>query len=89
MLGKDLTIQKVSVVERFLELVDGNPSPWCNILLQSEVLPHGGFPNVDDTQYEYKCSHSVLYEFNCTLEEEGMGKISVVTFHSWLKQHRS
>jgi len=30
----------------------------------------------------------VLYEFNRTLEEKGMGKISVGTFHSWLKQHR-
>ena len=30
---------------------------------------------------------SVLYEFNHTLEEEGMGTISVGTFHSWLKQH--
>ena len=29
-----------------------------------------------------------MYEFNCTLEEEGMGKISVGTLHSWLKQHR-
>ena len=34
-----------------------------------------------------KCKR-VLYEFNRTLEEEGMGKISVGTFHSWLKQHR-
>ena len=45
-------------------------------------------PNRDDPQYEYKCNHSVLYEFNRTLEEKGMGKISVGTFHSWLKQHR-
>ena len=45
-------------------------------------------PNTDDPQYEYKCNHSVLYEFNRTLEEEGMGTISVGTFHSWLKQHR-
>ena len=39
-------------------------------------------------QYEYKCKHSVLYELNRTLTEEGMGTISVGTFHSWVKQHR-
>lgn len=30
----------------------------------------------------------MLYEFNHTLDKEGMGNISVGTFHSWLKQHR-
>ena len=45
-------------------------------------------PPTHDPQYEYKCNHSVLYEFNRTLEEEGMGTISVGRFHSWLKQHR-
>ena len=31
----------------------------------------------------------MLYEFNHTLEEEGMGKVSVGMFHSWLNEHRS
>ena len=45
-------------------------------------------PNRDDSQYEYKCNHIVVHEFNRTLEGGEMGKISVGTFHSWLKQHR-
>ena len=43
-------------------------------------------PNPDDPQYEFKFKHSVLCEFNRSLEEEGLGKISIGTFHSWLKQ---
>ena len=72
---------------RFLEFVDSNSSPnGC------KEGSHGAtyyfntkfslvqIPNTDDPQYEYKCNHSVLYEFNRTLEEEGMGTISVGTF---------
>ena len=44
--------------------------------------------NRDDPQYEYKCQHSVLFELNRTLTEEGLSPISVGTFHTWLKQHR-
>ena len=92
MLGKDLTMQKWSCSQDvswvrgwqfFPKWTQGGQS-WCNILLQSEVLPLAN----PQPQYEYKCNHSVLYKFNCTLEEKGMGKISVGTFHSWLKQHR-
>ena len=32
--------------------------------------------------------HSVLFEFNRTLTEDGLEPISVGTFHNWLKQHR-
>jgi len=35
-----------------------------------------------------RCKHSVLFEFNCTLTEDGLTPISVGTFHNWLKQHR-
>ena len=84
-----------AVQEMFLEFVDSNSSPNGR-----KEGSHGATyyfnpkfsllrtPNRADPQYEYKCNHSVLYEFNRTLEEKGMGKISVGTFHSWLKQHR-
>lgn len=84
-----------AVLKMFLEFVDGNCSPNGR-----KEGSHGATyyfnpkfsllrtPNRDDPQYEYKCNHSVLYEFNRTLEEKGVGKISVGTFHSWLKQHR-
>ena len=83
------------VLQRFTEFVDCNSSPNGR-----KEGSHGATsyfdpkfytlqnPNSDDPQYEFKCKRSVLYEFNCTLEEEGMGKISVGTLHSWLKQHR-
>lgn len=45
-------------------------------------------PDKKNAQYAYKCSHSVLFEFNCSLEEDGLTTISVGTFHSWMKQHR-
>ena len=41
-----------------------------------------------DLQIEYKCKHSVLFEFNRTLTEDGLTLTSVGTFHNWLKQHR-
>ena len=44
-------------------------------------------PNEDDPQYEYKCKHSVLFEFNRTLTEEGLKPLSTGTFHNWLKKH--
>ena len=31
----------------------------------------------------------MLYDIICRLEEDDMGKISIGTFHSWLKQHRA
>jgi hypothetical protein len=83
------------VLQRFTEFIDCNSSPNGR-----KEGSHGATfyfnpkfytlrtPNPDDPQYEYKCKHSVLYEFNRTLEEEGVGKISIGTFHSWLKQHR-
>jgi len=45
-------------------------------------------PNKDDAQVEYKCKHSVLFEFNRTLTEEGLKPISSGTFHNWLKKYR-
>ena len=84
-----------AVLQKFLEFVDSNSAPngrkegshgatyYFNpkfSLLQT--------PKTSDAQYQYKCNHSVLYEFNRTLQEEGMNTISVGTFHSWLKQHR-
>ena len=45
-------------------------------------------PDKKDPQFDYKCKHSVLYEFNRTLTEDGLKPISVGTFHNWLKQHR-
>lgn len=45
-------------------------------------------PNKDDPQFEYKCKHSVLFEFNRTLTEEGLKQISTGTFHNWLKKYR-
>ena len=45
-------------------------------------------PDKKDPQFEYKCKHSVLFEFNRTLTEDGLTPISVGTFHNWLKQHR-
>ena len=84
-----------AVLKMFLDFVDSNSSPNGR-----REGSHGATyyfnpkfslmrtPNVDDPQYEYKCNHSVLYELNRTLEEEEFGKLSVGTFHSWLKQHR-
>jgi hypothetical protein len=80
--------------EAVLEFVDSNSSPN-----ERKEGSHGATyyfnpkfslvrtPNRDDPQYEYKCNHSVLYEFNRTLEEKSSGKISVGTFHMWHKQH--
>ena len=45
-------------------------------------------PDKKDLQIEYKCKHSVLFEFNRTLTEDGLTLTSVGTFHNWLKQHR-
>jgi len=44
-------------------------------------------PDKKDPQIEYKCKHSVLFEFNRTLTEDGLTLTSVGTFHNWLKQH--
>ena len=95
MLGNGPTMLKMSLLQRFTKFIDCNSSPNGR-----KEGSHGApfyfnpkfytlrTPNPDDPQYEFKCKHSVLYEFNRTLEEEGMGKISIGTFHSWLKQHR-
>ena len=63
-----------AVVETFLNFVDSNSSPNGR-----KEGSHGATyvpkfslmrtPNLDDSQYEYKCKHSVLYEFNHTLED--------------------
>ena len=45
-------------------------------------------PNKEDPQVEYKSKHSVLFEFNRTLIEEGLKPVSTGTFHNWLKKHR-
>ena len=37
-------------------------------------------PDKKDPQFEYKCKHSVLFEFNRTLTEDGLEPISVGTF---------
>ena len=34
-------------------------------------------PDKKDAQYAYKCADGVLFEFNCSLEEDGLIKISV------------
>ena len=85
-----------AVLDKFLNFVDSSSSRMD----ARRAVSHGATyyftpkfflmqtPNLDDPQYEYKCKHSVLYEFNRTLEEEALGKISVGTFHSWLKQPR-
>ena len=39
-------------------------------------------PNKNDSQYEYKCSHSVLHEFNWSLIFERLETISVGTAHN-------
>ena len=84
-----------AVFNKFIEFVDSNSAPNGR-----KEGSHGATyyfnpkfsllrtPNASDAQYDYKCSHSVLFEFNRSLEEEGMTKISVGTFHSWLKEHR-
>jgi len=84
-----------AVLNKFLDFIDSNSAPnGC------KEGSHGATyyfnpkfsllrtPNVTDAQYVYKCNHSVLYELNCSLEEDGMKGISVGTFHSWLKQYR-
>jgi len=84
-----------AVLQNFLQFVDSNSAPNGR-----KEGSHGATyyfnpkfsllrtPNVNDAQYQYKCNHSVLYELNRTLEEEGLNTVSVGTFHSWLKQHR-
>ena len=39
-------------------------------------------PDKRHSQFEYKCKHSVLFEFNRTLMEDGLEPISVGTFHN-------
>ena len=92
---KSNNAKKEAVLQKFLEFVDSNSAPNSH-----KEGSHGATyyfnpkfsllrtPNTNDAQYEYKCNHSVLYELNRTLEEEGLNTISVGTFHSWLKQHR-
>ena len=80
---------------RFLEFVDTNSSP--NGRKEGSHGPTFYFnpkitmmrtPDKKISQYSYKCAHSVLFEFNRSLEEDGLRAISVGTFYSWLKQHR-
>ena len=44
-------------------------------------------PDVADPQHDYKCKHSVLFEFNRTLREKGLQIISVGTMHNWIKKY--
>ena len=96
MLGKDLLMQRMrQCLEKFLDLVDNNSSPngqkedshgvtyYFNPKFSIIQTPYR-----DDPQHEFKCNHSVFYKFNCTLEEEGMGKVSLGMFHFLLKEHR-
>ena len=83
-----------SVLNKFLDFVYSNSSPndrkegsYGATYYFNPKFSVLWTPSTNDPQYDYKCNHSVLYEFNHTLEDEGMGKISVGTFHSWLKQH--
>ena len=45
-------------------------------------------PDKKDPQFDYKCKHRVLVEFDHTLTDNGLAPISTGTFHNWLKQHR-
>ena len=82
------------ILKQFLKFVDLNSSPNGRKEGShgSTYYFHPKFtmmrtPNKKDPQYAYKCCHSVLSEFNHTLEDDGLTKISVGTFHSWLKLH--
>ena len=61
--------------------------------MASKREAHGSFFNPtmkrnpdqkDHTIYANKCTHSLLFEFNCSLEKDNLTKISVGKFHSWL-----
>ena len=78
-----------AVLEKLLDFADNNSSPngqkegshgATNYFYPKFSIKQT--PNHDDPQFEFKCKHSVPYEFNHTLEEEGMGKVSIGTFHS-------
>ena len=84
------------ILKRFLEFVDLNSSPngrkegsHGSTLFFNPKFTMLRTPDKKNAQYVYKCHHSVLFEFNRSLEEDGLTTISVGTFHSWLKQHRS
>lgn len=82
------------ILNRFLKFVDLNSSPNGH-----KEESHGSLyyfhpkftvlrtPSKKDPQYTYKCCHSELFEFNRTLEDDGLTKIFVDMFHLWLKQH--
>ena len=84
------------ILKRFLEFVDLNSSPngrkegsHGSTFFFNPKFTMLQTPDKKNAQYAYKCHHSVLFEFNRSLEEDGLTTISVGTFHSWLKQHRS
>ena len=85
-----------TVLEKFLAFVDQNSSPngrkegsHGKTYYFDRKFTQIRTPDKSDPQFNYKCNHSVLYEFNRTLDEDGLQTISVGTFHNWLKKHRS
>ena len=80
------------VLQMFLQFVDTNSSSnGCKegshgkTFYFDRKFSQIHVPNKDDSQVEYKSKHSVLFEFNCTLTEEGIKPVSTGTFHNWLK----
>ena len=94
--GKRSHNAKSEVKVKFIEFIDMNSAP--NGRMEGS---HGAtyyfnpkfsmilIPNTNDPQYAFKCKHSVLHEFNRSLEDDGLGNISASTCHSWLKESRS
>lgn len=83
------------ILERFLDFVDKNSAPngrkegsYGKTYYFDRKFTQIRTPDNTDPQFEYKNSHSVLYEFNRTLTEDGLQSISIGTFHNWLKKHR-
>ena len=83
------------VLQKFLQFVDTNSASngrkegsHGKTFYFDRKFTQIRIPNKDDSQVEYKCKHSVLFEFNRTLTEEGLQPISSGTFHNWLKKYR-
>ena len=80
-----------SVQEHFLLFVDNNSASNGRKERKTTLIvnsPRFAPQTKNDPQFLYKCKCSVLFEFNRTLTENGLGTISVGTFHNWLKKHR-
>ena len=84
-----------SVQEHFLLFVDNNSASngrkegsYGKTYYFDRKFTQIRTPDKNDPQFQYKCKRSVLFEFNRTLTENGLGTISVGTFHNWLKKHR-